>query len=293
MPSSPYDLPPPTMLRAFEAAARREAFNEAAGELNVTPGAISHQVKALERELGVRLFDRGHRRVHLTQDGRELYDVLRRGFVECAQTVARLRTGAETWRLDIAATTAFSQLWLTPRLIAFWKENDHVLVNQHLTDRPMGRPLPADLAVEYRLEPPSDPVWTRLFGDTLVPVAAPGHPPVAGPELLARQPLIHLDAREENWTTWGSWFALMGYRGPVGMARRVNNYSIAAQLAAEGAGFALGWKRLLTPMIAAGTLHPLDHMAIEAPGAFYLICRTDDPDPAVRLMFDWMADHVS
>ena len=100
-----YDIPPLTMLRAFEAASRRGAFNEAASELNVTPGAVSHQVKALEKWLGMALFSRGHRAVTLTDEGERLFAVLRDSFRDIAAITSSLRMQAETPRVEVLATT--------------------------------------------------------------------------------------------------------------------------------------------------------------------------------------------
>lgn len=292
MPRSPYDLPPLSMLRAFEAAARVEAFNEAAAELNVTPGAISHQVKALEKELGIRLFNRGHRRVDLTEEGRALFAALQQGFAGIDRAVDALRRQGAGRRVEITATTAVSQLWLTPRLISFWAAHDEVQVSQTLSDRPQRRPLTGDLAIEYRVDRPPEPLHRQLFTDTLAPVAAPGFAAPATLGDLARLPLIHLDAPDENWTTWARWFRAQGFDGPLNLSRRVNNYTIATQLAAEGAGVALGWQRLISPLLRDGKLVVLPGFSIPAPGSFYLVATREDLSGDARLLFDWIGNSV-
>ncbi len=289
-----YDIPPLTMLRAFEAASRRGAFNEAASELNVTPGAVSHQVKALEKWLGMPLFSRGHRAVTLTDEGERLFAVLRDSFRDIAAITSSLRTQAETPKVEVLATTAVSSLWLTQRLISFGVEHDDIQVNQHVSDSNMERPLTVDLAIEYRLEPPKEPKFVKLFDDELVPVCT--HEMAeklrdASLEDLAQQALINMDARNENWSTWATWFEMMGYLGPVAMARRVNNYSIAVQLARQGAGIALGWRKLTSVMIEDGRLATLERHSCPSPGAFYLISPLPVlPEPTAKL-FDWIVDH--
>nr|WP_325252974.1 LysR substrate-binding domain-containing protein [Amylibacter sp.] len=294
MRSKPYDMPPLTMLRAFEAASRRGAFNEAASELNVTPGAVSHQVKALEKWLGMPLFTRGHRAVTLTDDGERLFSVLRDSFRDIAAITASLRSQADTPRVEIAATTAVSSLWLTPRIISFWKDHESIQINQQISDRLLQRPIHADLAIEYRLDEPKEPEFIRLFGDELVPVCTPAMAERlkgASLEDLAKESLINMDARNENWTTWAVWFDKMKYFGPIGLARRVNNYSIAIQLAQEGAGLALGWRKLTAPLLEQGRLVPLDDHVCPAPGAFYLIAPNADMSDATRVLYDWMVTH--
>src|SRR5215813_9072461 len=91
-----YSLPPLTTLAAFEAAARHLSFKEAAQELSVTPGAVSHQIKALEGDLGAALFRRGHRNVELTQDGEALFEALASSFAKvshCLQAIRARRSG--------------------------------------------------------------------------------------------------------------------------------------------------------------------------------------------------------
>src|SRR5690554_3383497 len=101
-------------LVAFEAAARHVGFKAAARELNVTPAAISHQVKALETELRCQLFHRNHRGVELTETGAYLLVALQRGFEAMGDAVDQLRRRSNRASVTIAVTTAVSSLWLTP-----------------------------------------------------------------------------------------------------------------------------------------------------------------------------------
>jgi LysR family transcriptional regulator, glycine cleavage system transcriptional activator len=109
-------LPPLTELRAFEAAARHLSFKMAAAELSVTPTAISHQVKLLERHCGQPLFRRRPRPLVLTWAGQQLFPVVRDGFETFAEALTTVRAGASTGRLRITATNAFAARWLVPRL---------------------------------------------------------------------------------------------------------------------------------------------------------------------------------
>jgi LysR family glycine cleavage system transcriptional activator len=112
-------LPPLNALRAFEAAARHLSFNAAAEELNVTPAAISHQIKALEADLGVKLFRRLNRAVRLTDAGQACVPGLRDGFERIAEAVARARQGDSVGLLTVTASPAVASKWLVPRLERF------------------------------------------------------------------------------------------------------------------------------------------------------------------------------
>ncbi|HTG77157.1 MAG TPA: LysR family transcriptional regulator, partial [Steroidobacteraceae bacterium] len=109
-------LPPLTSLRAFEAAARLLSFTRAARELHVTPAAISHQIRGLERHLGVELFRRGSRRLTLTDSGQLAAEHLREGFDRLARGVGVLRGGQRNGQLTVGATPSFATRWLVPRL---------------------------------------------------------------------------------------------------------------------------------------------------------------------------------
>jgi DNA-binding transcriptional LysR family regulator len=267
-----YNLPSLKMLATFECAARCGSFKLAATELNVTTSAISHQVKSLEQDLGVRLFQRGHRVVQLTSEGYELMEVLTAGFITLSGVVEQLRIRHDIPHLTIGATTAVSSLWLTPRVTRFWRSHGDITVSQNVRDRPFIRPLQPDLVIEYAIEPPKEEA-VKLFGDTLIPLCSPSFLSGGAAKLcaLAKAPLIHMDAAETNWTNWPNWFKSLGYKGPITTRQRVNNYTIALQLAQDGIGIVLGWKKLVKPLLESGKLIPFSSFSIEAPGAFYLV----------------------
>lgn len=127
-----YNLPPLNTLASFECAARNLSIKDAAQELNVTPGAVSHQIKALEGELGTALFERKHRGIGLTENGQRLFASLQRSFSDVSSTLSHVRRTSFDLSVTIAATTAVSSLWLTPRLSRFWKEHGNIPVNQLL-----------------------------------------------------------------------------------------------------------------------------------------------------------------
>src|SRR6202008_2865809 len=108
-------LPPLTELRAFEAAARQLSFKDAAAELGVTPTAVSHQIKLLERYCGQKLFRRRPRPLALTPAGQQLFPVVRDGFEIFAEALAKIRSRA-SGSLRLTATNAFTARWLVPHL---------------------------------------------------------------------------------------------------------------------------------------------------------------------------------
>lgn len=289
-----YDLPSLKMLATFECAARRGSFKSAAAELNVTTSAISHQVKSLEQDLGFRLFERGHRLVQLTSEGQDLMETLTASFSNLSTVVGQLRTRHAAPQLTIGATTAVSSLWLTPRVTRFWRSHGDITVSQNVRDRPFARPLQLDLIIEYVVEPPKEEA-VKLFGDTLIPLCSPTFLPKSCDDLgaLAQAPLIHMDAAEINWTNWPNWFSSLGYTGPIMTRQRVNNHTIALQLAQDGVGIVLGWKRLAQPLLDSGKLVPFSPFASAAPGAFYLVFKNGaGMRPEVHNFSTWLLAHL-
>lgn len=111
---------PVTALRAFEAAARLRSFKAAAAELAVTPTAVSHQIKALERHAGVALFDRVPQGVRLTDAGARLFASAHGALLDIAQTLDALRPASAAGALTLSTTHSFAALWLVPRLGRFY-----------------------------------------------------------------------------------------------------------------------------------------------------------------------------
>ncbi|MDX1781693.1 MAG: LysR family transcriptional regulator, partial [Thalassovita sp.] len=207
MAQRPYNLPPMSALVSFEAAARHVSFKAAAQELNVTPAAVSHQVKALEQELNQTLFRRHHRGVELTETGAYLLVALQRGFGDISDAVAQLRADASRATVTIRASTAVSSLWLAPKLAEFWKAYPHIPVAQHVTDFEDHAPA-CDLSINYGTMDDDRGDVRLLFRDR---IAALGSPRLAEKHRIetiadfARTPLIHMDMPTAQWTHWADW----------------------------------------------------------------------------------------
>lgn len=273
-----YNLPPLATLAAFEAAARHLSFKDAAQELSVTPGAVSHQIKALEGELGTPLFLRRHRGVELTEDGQGLYEALSESFFRVSQSLGRIRDRQARERVTIGSSTAVATLWLSSSLIRFWRQFPEQDVNQVAQDRLFRNQKDLDLMVRYGQHDDPALVHTPLYRDHLVPVGSPElADELAGASLedLAQQRLIHLDSEDRTWTTWNDWFRELGHDGPIATGMTVNRYSVALQVAQDGAGLALGWQRLVRPLMETGKLVPIGPHILTAPHQFYLIGRQD------------------
>ena len=284
-----YGLPSLKMIGTFEAAGRLKSFKDAADELHVTQSEVSHKIRSLEQELDMKLFLRESRAVNLTPEGKDLFEVVSSSLNEIGQTVKKLRELNETQHISIGSTTAVLSMWLSQKIAQFWREYGHIQINQEVRDRPFRRPLSLDMIVEYSTNPPEE-TSNILFEDTLLPLCSPEFEGknISRLEQLSKSYLIHLDAKDTNWTSWANWFETLDYNGEISVRHRVNNYAIALQLAQDGMGVVLGWRHLVKPLIESGSLIPLTKYEIAAPGKFYLVQSKGNQKKYSKIFSEWL-----
>ncbi|GAB4303579.1 MAG: LysR substrate-binding domain-containing protein [Roseovarius sp.] len=291
MSERPYGLPPMSALVAFEAAARHVGFKAAAHELNVTPAAISHQVKALEAELRCQLFRRHHRGVELTETGAYLLVALQRGFETMGDAVAQLRRRSNRAAVTIGVTTAVSALWLTPKLAQFWKRHGDISVAQIVSDTDQSA-AECDLSIHYGDMSRQAGRCSMLFHDRIMALGsarfARAHP-VRDLRQLAALPLIYLDSGVAGWTDWRGWFRALGHEGPINISHRVNNYMIALQAARDDMGAVLGWVGLTRSYLESGELVALVPDGVETAEDFFVRLHPHASERA-RLLHDWLLE---
>lgn len=292
-----HSLPPLNALAAFEAAARHGSLTRAAGEMNVTAGAVSKQVKALEREIGRPLFLRLHRALQLTPEGQTVALALTDAFERVAATLKQVGRADLARSVSIGTTMAFAQLWLMPRLGDFWTSHQDIVVDHIISDRTeeLARP-DVDLRVRY-----GDGAWpeeqsTLLFGDRIVAVAAPSflarHTLRTARELAEVQ-LLSVEGVDWSWTTWAEFLRAAGVNSRRLNVRRFNSYVIAMQAAQDGQGVALGWMSLVRPLLARKVLIQIANLEMAAPQSFYLTWPARRGlKPEAQILRDWMLRSV-
>jgi len=211
----PRQLPPLNALKAFEAAARSESFTRAAEELCVTQGAVSHQVKALEATLGIKLFNRERQRLVITDTGREYLNVIRDAFDRIAAGTERVLQRQNAGVLTVSTSPDFAAKWLVYRLGRFAEAHPEidlrVSATMHHVDFAREE---VDVAVRH-----GDGNWSgldaaRLCSEQLFPVCSPklmsGRNRIAKPSDLQKSPLLHLDDSK----AWSQWFGAAGVAEP-------------------------------------------------------------------------------
>lgn len=294
-------LPPLNALRAFESAARLLSFKAAAAELNVTPTAISHQIRLLEESCGQALFRRRPRPLRLTAAGERLFPVLRDGFDTFASALEGLSRAAGRQALRVTLPNAFASRWLVPRL-PLWRDDHRDVVLEVIgTDRPLNLTLgEADVAIRYARQQPTELPAQELFRDRYFPVCRPhllpGGLPVQRAAELSRLPRIHYDwmKSDPETPTWRRWWIEARRSDPelpadvdtCEISFREEAHAIEAVLA--GQGVAICSDTVLGAELARGELvkaHPLS-----LPGCgFYLLHVPEHPRRLVIRQFaEWL-----
>ena len=192
-------LPPLRELQAFESAARLLSFRKAAEELSVTPTAVSHQIRLLERYCGQPLFQRQPRPLQLTPAGAQLLPVVRDAFLAISDELARLTPGSRIGHLRVTTTSAFAARWLLPRLESWRTEAPGSTLDLVGTDTVLNlRTGEVDVAIRYARRPPTDGVAVELLRDTFHVVAAPSML-LGSVGMIEPQAILDLPRVEVGW----------------------------------------------------------------------------------------------
>lgn len=288
-------IPSLTALVEFEAVARHGSFTLAADELGVTQAAVSRQVKFLEETLGIRLFDRPHRSIKLTEEGEALYLVVAESMQKIAGVFDRLACGPVQQELVLAATSAFSHFRLLPRLGGLKKAqpNLQLRISTQMFTADL-RPKEIDVAVRFGNGQWGDGTATFLFDEEVFPVCSPNWVKSRGaPESLqdvAHAALIESDSTSEGWMGWDEWFHALGVR-PVRLnfALRCSLYTDAIEAARYGQGIALGWGRLVHDLLEAGELVRLPFASLKVSDSYYIVVpHGRSIVPEIDGLIDWL-----
>jgi LysR family glycine cleavage system transcriptional activator len=281
-------------LRAFEAAARARSLTGAAQSLSLTHGAISHQIKSLERELGVRLVERAGRGIRLTDEGEQFASRVRAAFAELAAAMNEITARANPRQLRVTMVPSFAARWLLPRIGRFRSAHPDVDldVRANMQNVDFQRD-DADIAIRYGHGDWPNVHAEHLLDDVFFPVCSPrlaGRRLPARPADIARYTLLRSD--DEPWKPWLEAAGLdwpEPTRGPV-----FNDSSYLLQAAAEGQGIALARRSLLANDVRNGVLVRLFDIEVPAPRRFYLVYPPRMANsPKLALFRRWLHDEIA
>jgi LysR family glycine cleavage system transcriptional activator len=290
-------MPALDLLVGFEAAARHLSFTRAGEELYLTQSAVSRQIKELEDQLGMPLFERRHRALALTEAGQQFHAV-------AAQVITTMRTATERLRaqagkrrpLSVTTTASFAALWLIPRLAGFTR--DHPRVDVRITAETKVQDLERDgLDVALRHGPASlaGPNAIRLFGERVFPVCSPKllrKLPLKKPDDLKNHVLLqyHDPDVRHPWLHWNTWLEVAGVADlrPAGRLS-FSGYEQIIPAAVAGHGVALGRSPLVRDLIASRELvAPFKSEADPARAYFVIVARQATERPEVGEFVAWL-----
>jgi len=291
-------------LKAFDAASRHLSFSKAARELNLTPAAISHQIKELEEQTGVSLFERTSRSMQLTKAGHILRASVAEALGGLTGALLRIRQMENPRQLRVTASPSIAAKWLVPRLDRFLGSHPgsdvRVDVSQSLPDFDRDG---LDVAIRFGKGDYPGLEVEKLFEDTVFPVCSPAllsnDRPLREPRDLLRHTLIHLDweAQGAVWPNWRMWMLAAGikdFNDTRGL--HFNQTSLAVQAAVDGNGVALGDSTIVADDIAAGRLVKPFELSLRSPPhfAYYLIMTKESAErPIVKAFRDWIVAEVA
>ena len=288
----PTSLPPLNGLRAFEAAARHLSFTRAAEELHVTQTAISHQIRKLEDQLGVRLFVRMPGAVHLTLAAETYLSAVHTAFEDLRIATVQVRGSAGPRMLRLSTTPSFATKWLVPRLAAFQAAHPDLAVEISTTMALVDfRREEVDLAIRYGRGAWPGLRATWLLAEDIIPVCAPtlrdGPSPLRTPADLARHRLISTTTFADEW---GLWLTAAGLSPALAERAMVFDMPILAiQAAIDGMGVALGHTPLVEADLASGRLVAPFPMSLPSEMGFYIVTPEASAErPEIALLRDWL-----
>jgi LysR family transcriptional regulator, glycine cleavage system transcriptional activator len=291
-------LPTLTWLRAFEAAARTSSFAAAAGELNLTSGAISYQIRALEAHLGFALFERLPRGVRLTPMGVAYLPPVRKAFEELADSTVGLFGGSERVQIAVAAPVSLAALWLAPKLPEFAAA--YPAIDVRLSSVIWDNPVPdeaTDLEIRYGAGHWHGYRSARLLNQGILAVCSPPFLRTLEQtgEVAALLPrhLIHIMGYENHWLKVRQGLQLGNLVADSGPT--LDTTIAALELAASGAGCALAHRLFLGAYLAGRRLVVAMSREFADDNSYFVVTpeRPQRLRREVQLFRDWLAAAAS
>jgi len=289
-------LPPLNALKVFEASARHLSFTRAAEELFVTQAAVSHQIKALEEFIGLKLFMRKNRALLLTEEGQSYYLDIKDVFNNIQEATQRLLARGEKGAITVSVQASFAIQWLVPRLKEFSILYPDIDVRIKAVDKPDNLLTDdIDVAIYYGRGDWGDVHAVKLHQEYLIPVCSPlifsSGKKLKNIEDLANHTLLHYSSRED----WKRWFKKIGLKGiDVNHGPIFSHSAMVVQAAIHGQGIALAHSVLAKPDIDSGRLICPFNEVLLSNNSHYIVCKEHQLDLGKISAFrEWVLDTVA
>ena len=288
----PRDLPSLNALRIFEAAARHLNFSHAADELSVTQSAVSRQIKVLEEQLGLALFERAGPKIALTDAGgfyqskvSEAFDLLRRG-------TAALRRPSASPILTVSVLPTFATKLLVPRIVDFERDNPDVSLRLAASYKVIDFATEVDIDAAVRLGRGDWPGVhaTRLTASSIFPVCSPRLARnIRRPDDISRYRRLIDDSMYDEW---GRWFKAAGTEEKPGDTLYIDD-NMLLQAAIDGQGITLARATIAQDELDAGRLVRLFDVSVLSNYQYYFVCRPERfAEPDIQALYQWLRKAV-
>jgi len=291
----PRELPNLDWLRVFAATAATESFALAAGELNVTPGAVSQRIKALEAYLGVELFQRYPQGVRLTETGKSYAQRVLPPLEQLTMATREILSPESAKSVRLTALPALAQLWLGSRIEEFHKAHANTTIEIWADPAVVDlRTSNFDVAIRYGRPPFPGCDHRELLFDELVPVAAPSllrSSNLDDQGLPIGMPLF-LDTYWAN--DFDDWLRHTDHVRPANLVTHTFSlYSMVIEATLSGRGFMVGHTSVVSDLIDEGRLQPLSDRRVTASNQFYLLTKASSPLSEIAAAFvSWILDQA-
>ncbi len=285
-------LPPLTALRAFDAAARHMSFARAAEELNVTPAALSFQIKSLEEHLGAPLFRRLNRAVELTEAGRTLAPGAADAFQSLSAAWNAAKRLQNNTNLTVTAGPGLTAKWLAPRLYEFARAHPEIDLRFSATLRMLDFVRDeVDVAIRFG-QGTDEGFWSQpIRREWVTPVMTPELAELyTTPESLLQAPLIFDESINflKPSCDWPVWFRTQGIDHTPTHGAHFSQADHAVDAALAGAGVALGRRGMVNTDLHAGRLVAPFKTAVEVPASFRFVCAQGTENrPQIKAFREW------
>ncbi|MEE9322625.1 MAG: transcriptional regulator GcvA [Granulosicoccus sp.] len=304
---------PLNALNAFEVAARHRSFSKAAEELNVTPAAISQQIRTLEELLGVRLFHRLSRGLSLTDAGKSGLEKLQDGFRNVNEAVQQIRGEHEHRGLEVWMAPSFAAKWLMPRMHRFVQRHPEIdlrisaspeLIDNDSTSPTLSEDIfkthDIDIAIRFGSGNYPGCHVEKLMPVTALPLCSPAlfedkNRPLLEPADLAQHTLLHDETPYEGRPDWSSWLQAVGATQVDGRrGLHFNRVSLALAAAVESQGVVLTLEQLAADDISKGRLvAPFEHRVTMKQAYHFVSLKDASADERVLAFRNWLFAEVA
>ena len=277
-------------LRCFEACARRLNFTLAGKEIGLTQAAVSQQIGALEKTLGVALFRRERRGVELTAEGAAYLPHVQAAFATLSHSTQALFGAPRGKEVSLIAPASFALLWLAPRLSGFAAGHPDLALVVSTMQTPADYAVAqADLEIRFGIGEWPGLAAHRITHERLTPICAHGLDP--GRPGWQDLPLLAVRGAREMWRDW---FAMAGLRSTARPAFVFDTFAIALEAAKAGAGVLLGSRPLIDAALARGEVIRLSDLELQSPNGHFLCLRAGEPPtPARQAVLNWFLREAS